>query len=1067
MGQISGGLGATLRATIIYDLDSYYDGANVWLLAATDVDTFIIKDDREPTTVWTDLQLSETLGGEYSDYATPAVGVAVYKAMFAADYKNSGVIWSVYYDEYASTALDDRFPALAGNTGGYGIIARNPGSTLWGTVITPVIVQDTVGATLANVNCDLEFAASYSSISAPELYAALSFAGNTTCDDIYRIECGFYGAAGSVTQFDVDPDDRVDFCSLEVKGNVIIAGTQDTNPGGAAPSEVWFSTNGGTSWSMASKNPTGLLVNTCNILISEYGATNGLAFAATGGTQSAVSISEDDGNTWTQIAFIDDDITTVDDIAFNSNNKAALLITTNAGGKSSLWKVADVTALVPSWQRTLCEDFSTTTINEFTMVEYSDDGVSIMLYDSADNRIYRSTDDTSTFTNWRNTASWGLINEWLVPNSSTVYAATATGFWSTSLVGSRIAGVNLVSIAGSGDALAVGSDAGTIYISFNKGGVFGTAFAVPGVTTSDDVYVAFDANFGVSGAVGTDLLYTASENGVVYQCQLVNDAADADKVFMGTPTVTTLTGVVKDNDGLGATSGAVSYNAIIVADDNALYLAGEIPTGTSSVPAAANVSGTIQIADDVGATGFGQLTIASTTISGAVGNFVNGEVLLVIGDNLVVDAGGTTVSGTVQLRGVTSGATGYITLTAAAIGSLVGTWTATDTVSITSSNLLCATAGGSSSATTGIGMQRLLLHERGNVWESEANTGMAGLWYTNGSNILWTIVSGTGIDVFEDFLSGKVQGVTATEFMPNPNNFTKSVTLTWTQVKQSALVYEIEIWNANTAVPVYEDTVYYTVPAAKLATGTTLSTVITGLSHSTKYTFYVRVYEQQMNQSRWSTGVSLTTSAYLPAPMPISPIQGQPQAATTSLNPTFTWSSVSTAVSYDFQLSNVNTFTTLIDTVNLNVNGYTYTGDGLDYDKDYYWRVRSVANDGSKSEWSTYCIIDSFGYYSSTGAPTTFHTMMDPDLYADEFTVTQTVPTIVVTQTQTNPTYTIPVPEFTVTVPVAVSSTVTTQTHTITIPDEKTPVYIWAIVAIGALLTIAVIILIIRTRRVV
>jgi hypothetical protein len=67
MGQISGGLGATLRATIIYDLDSYYDGANVWLLAATDVDTFIIKDDREPTTVWTDLQLSETLGGEYSD----------------------------------------------------------------------------------------------------------------------------------------------------------------------------------------------------------------------------------------------------------------------------------------------------------------------------------------------------------------------------------------------------------------------------------------------------------------------------------------------------------------------------------------------------------------------------------------------------------------------------------------------------------------------------------------------------------------------------------------------------------------------------------------------------------------------------------------------------------------------------------------------------------------------------------------------------------------------------------------------------------------------------------------
>jgi Mg2+ and Co2+ transporter CorA len=34
-------------------------------------------------------------------------------------------------------------------------------------------------------------------------------------------------------------------------------------------------------------------------------------------------------------------------------------------------------------------------------------------------------------------------------------------------------------------------------------------------------------------------------------------------------------------------------------------------------------------------------------------------------------------------------------------------------------------------------------------------------------------------------------------------------------------------------------------------------------------------------------------------------------------------------------------------------------------------------------------------------------------------------------------------------------------------PEEKTPVFIWIIVAIGAVLTIAVIVLIIRTRRVV
>jgi hypothetical protein len=362
-------------------------------------------------------------------------------------------------------------------------------------------------------------------------------------------------------------------------------------------------------------------------------------------------------------------------------------------------------------------------------------------------------------------------------------------------------------------------------------------------------------------------------------------------------------------------------------------------------------------------------------------------------------------------------------------------------------------------------MQRLLLHERGNVWESEANTGMLGLWYTNGSNILWTIVSTTGIDVFEDFVSGKVQNVTVTEYLPNPNNLTKSATVTWTQVKETAsAVYEIETWNVSGVTPVLEGVTYYTVPAAKKATGTTLSTVVSGLSHSTKYTFYVRVYQQALNQSRWSTGVSLTTSAYLPAPTPISPSQYLTDA---SLAPTFTWSTVSTAASYNFQLSASNTFSTLIDSASVAVNGYTYSGGALAYDTDYYWRVQCVAADGTKSEWSSYSVWDSYwAEFTPTGAPSVFHTMMDPADYADTLTVSSTVTTTNMTTTNTSVTYTIPVPEFTVTY-TQPAQTVTTITNEVVIPDNKTPVYIWAIVAIGALLTVAVIVLIIRTRRVV
>ena len=285
---------------------------------------------------------------------------------------------------------------------------------LWGQRITPVIISDTLelpilmggnsGAIPAVPSATLNSA--LNSNTNPEIYAALGFRGPTQADDIYRVECGFWGAAGNVSPFDVDPEDRVDFCSLEVYGNVIIAGTYEVFADPTTPTEVWYSLNDGTTWRMASKNPTGELRFTCRVLISKYGSTAGLAFAATGGAQSAVSISDDNGDTWMQVAFIDDEIIDIKDIAFDPTSDAALLITTNDDYEDSLWKVADVTALVPFWQRTLCTGYSTDIV-VFTMVEYSNDGVAIMLYSYDNAAIFRSTNDTRSFSNWRNTASWG------------------------------------------------------------------------------------------------------------------------------------------------------------------------------------------------------------------------------------------------------------------------------------------------------------------------------------------------------------------------------------------------------------------------------------------------------------------------------------------------------------------------------------------------------------------------------------------------------------------------------------------------------------------------------------
>ena len=67
MAKISAGEHGTTPASVVYYLDSYFDGTDVWLLAATDIDVFAIPDDGRLTTYWTDMDLSETLGGGYAD----------------------------------------------------------------------------------------------------------------------------------------------------------------------------------------------------------------------------------------------------------------------------------------------------------------------------------------------------------------------------------------------------------------------------------------------------------------------------------------------------------------------------------------------------------------------------------------------------------------------------------------------------------------------------------------------------------------------------------------------------------------------------------------------------------------------------------------------------------------------------------------------------------------------------------------------------------------------------------------------------------------------------------------
>ncbi|MCL2615247.1 MAG: hypothetical protein FWD30_00385 [Dehalococcoidia bacterium] len=175
------------------------------------------------------------------------------------------------------------------------------------------------------------------------------------------------------------------------------------------------------------------------------------------------------------------------------------------------------------------------------------------------------------------------------------------------------------------------------------------------------------------------------------------------------------------------------------------------------------------------------------------------------------------------------------------------------------------------------------------------------------------------------------------------------------------------------------------------------------------------------------------------------------------LRPQFAWKDPSTAArkvgrTYTVQVSTSYDFSTGVTTQVVNAipsnleMSYTWPTSLTDGNY-YYWRVGVNGASGVPSEWEG-------GYNFRIQLP------------IPPFTQTQTV--------LPQPTITLYIPPaqnivFTNVPPPNVTADIqfNDQNITVTMPVQSTPVYIWVIVGVGALLTLAVVILIIRTRRVV
>ncbi|MBN1446715.1 MAG: hypothetical protein JXA28_02190 [Bacteroidetes bacterium] len=122
------------------------------------------------------------------------------------------------------------------------------------------------------------------------------------------------------------------------------------------------------------------------------------------------------------------------------------------------------------------------------------------------------------------------------------------------------------------------------------------------------------------------------------------------------------------------------------------------------------------------------------------------------------------------------------------------------------------------------------------------------------------------------------------------------------------------------------------------------------LSRETRYWWRVKAIRGDASESQWSVVWEFRTSGTdLAAPMHLLPHDG---AIGLSRGVQFTWEEADNADAYHLQIASDEQFSQLL--VNdMGLTGLTYSISGLDYEADYWWRVRS-GNTGATafSDWS-------------------------------------------------------------------------------------------------------------------
>lgn len=338
--------------------------------------------------------------------------------------------------------------------------------------------------------------------------------------DVYRIDRTTIANRPRATDLNIGADqgqDNLDVTSLAINGDADRASLM----AGASTAQVYFSHDGGLNWQKTTRAPTGQ--SKTMVMMSPDFSTSSQVYAATSGTESALSATFDGGLTWNQLSLIDTQITTLLDLAPSAgyqDDGTVFLLTW--GGKHSLWRRDRQSR----WERIFSSALPG--IDSLSGVKlapgYGTNSHTIFVAGASAGSAatWRSKDRGQNFENARftrdpTTGSSFPIDAWAVASDDTLLIAgfdgTSTQFYRSADGGwsygrGAVAGAQtLHSIAVSpgypGDkTILVGNTAGWVYLSRDNGASFQP---LPADATSapltGSISVAFAPDFERSGTV--------------------------------------------------------------------------------------------------------------------------------------------------------------------------------------------------------------------------------------------------------------------------------------------------------------------------------------------------------------------------------------------------------------------------------------------------------------------------------------------------------------------------------------------------------------------------------------